>query len=975
MPNITALKQVAISDLMGRIDQVKENPSLTFRVGMDVLSEVMDGTMTLVDPSNPLVHLLEVSAVQTAANAQETLRVLRKQYPTLAQDETDLYHHMSDRDYLSRFSTPADTTATLVFQWDQLRNQMVLDTAEECYKAIIPRDSMITVDGVSFMMQYPVVIRLYNNGVLNVSYDNTIESPVLTLRTNIIPSKVSVDSQNVKWLFFEVKVLQLLSKTVLETVTAGRRLDLDVPFSDDFYMVRAYHQHPSTGKVWHEMRVTHSDLVYDVNFPTTVLQVQNGSVRITIPTIYQTSGKVSGSVRFDIFTTKGKISYNFSNYQPDSFQLKLQALDEYRDLNIYTAVLSTVSLHALIDKTVNGGEDGLSFEQLRARAINNSTGDPVIPITNLQLETVVENRGFDLVKNVDTLTNRIFLASQKLPYPSDTRLLTAANISIGTVLFNLEYLKDHQYVRINGKRWTLLSKNLYSENNGIIKLLQDGERATLQNQRLDDMVRELNRTKYLYSPFYYVLDNSEAEFTTRIYELDTPTAKNLNFIRQNQTLQLVVNTANFQIEKTDAGYRLTTVTDSGTFYKQLPDGSVQAQLAFYQPKETVMAYINGTLVGRSDKDERIYQFDITTNYDIDAYDNIRITSATIPGLDNVSVRTNIFSTFHLFYTTTSLTTGFKPDESDNLISKVLLPMGAVAITHEEIDLQFGLALKNLWSRCRSLPVGVTYKRYLSDIPMQYTEDIYATDPVTGSMFTVVDGKLTYLKIHGIGDVVYDENNVVVYKHRKGDVILDESGQPIVEDINNLYKELDIFFVDGKNYFVNDEAYVAYNKEFAAIVAEWITEDIKELQEVLLEQSKIYFYPKNQLGSVKVALVDGSETSIPSEQSLVLELDVPGAIYSDQTIRQQLSDQTVRLLDQYISRSEVNVVNINTALEKMYGNSVKSFRLSGLGGSEDYRLIKLVTQDSALCLKRNLYVQQDGTLIMKEDVTINFHRVD
>lgn len=975
MPNILAVNQIAIPDLLNRIDQVKENPSLTFRVGMDVLNEVMDGTISLVDPSNPLIHLLEVSAVQTAANAQETIRVLRKQYPTLAQDESDLYHHMSDRDYLSRFSSPASTTATLVLQWDQLKSQMVFDQAEDCHKAIIPRDSTITVDGVSFMMQYPVIIRLYSNGVLNVAYDNTIESPILALRTNIIPNRVSTDSQNVKWLFFEVKVLQLLPKTVLDTVTQGKRLNLTVPFVDDFYMLRAYYQHTNTGKVWHEMRVTHSDLVYDINHPTVVLQVKNNTVNISLPTVYQKSGLVTGSIRFDIFTTKGKVSYNFSNYQPDAFQLKIQALDEYRDLNQYAAVLATVSIYALINKTVNGGEDGLSFEKLRERVINNSTGDPIVPITNLQLQSVVENRGFDIVKNADTLTNRIFLASQKLPYPSDTRLLTAANISIGTILFNLEYLKGHQYVRINGKRWTLLSKNLYREDNGVIRILQDNEHYSLKGMKLDLMVKELNTNKYLYSPFYYVLDNSEAEFTTRVYELDTPSISNLNFIRQNQTLQLVVNTGKYDIQKIDNGYRLTVATTSGAFYKQLGDNLVQAQLGFYQPKEKVMAYINGTLIGRTDEDERIYQFDIITNYDIDAEDNMRITSATITGLDNVSVRTNIASTFHLFYTTTSLTPGFKSDESDQLINKSMLPTGAVAITHEEIDLVFGLSLKNLWSRCRSLPTGVTYKRYIADIPMQYTEDIYDKDPETGSIFKVVDGKLTYLKMHGIGDVVYDEHNQVVYKHRKGDVILDESGQPIVEDINNLYKELDMFFVDGKNYFVTDEAYADYNKEFATVVAEWITQDVKEMQDFLLEQTRIYFYPKNQLGKVAVTLVDGTETSIPSEQSLTLDLDVPPTIYNDITIRQQLSDRTIRLIDQYISRAEVNIVDIHEALSNLYGNSVKSFRLSGLGGAGDYRLIKLVSKESSLCLKRNLYVQQDETLIMKEDVTINFHIVD
>ena len=976
MAEITNYKSVTMQDFFSRIDKVKDDPSLSFRTAIEVFDEVTGGNFDIVDPSNPFILLMSTSAVMAAANAQEMVRNIRKQFPSLAQTEQDLYLHMSDRDYRDRFANPASASVTMVLQWQQLQSAMVRSETEECKKATIPRDTTVTVDGITFMLQYPVEMKLYDNGVLVVSYDNSIESPLMDLTTNIIPARVRQDNDGGAWLMFDVGVLQTSVMVVEDTVQKSRPLTGKVAINLPYFSARAFFQHQDTGSVWHEFRITHTDQVYDPFKPTMCLKVFTDSVEYRVPTVYQHSGLIGGSIRVFIYTTKGAVSLNFDNYNVDSFKVQLQALDEARDMTVYAAALAKVSIHAMIAGTVNGGTDAIDFEQLRERVMRSSTGTPVVPITNVQAKTLFENHGFELVRNADSLTNRIFLATQKLPPPSNPKLLTSANIAIGTLMVTLDALKGHPKVRVNGKRWTLLSDNLYRDDNGVINIVQPVDYNRLFSMDKRALVSLVNSSRYLYSPFHYVLDNTEVEFSTRAYYLDAPKADNLNFKRQNQSLQLVVNTGSYYIEKTPKGFRLYVTTESGNFYKQLPDNTVSAQLSYPISAGDTYAFINAKQVGLNERQERIFQFDIESNFDIDLNHHIKITNSSIVGVGAIGAMCPLFSTMRIMYTTTSLTPNYKPDATADMVAVSLLPVGSAAITLEEIDVRLGWFLKNMWTRSRTLPTGVTYDTYTQDIPRVYAEDVYEKDPITGSIFEVVDNKLFYKKLHSKGDVVYDAvTNEVVLEHRFGDVKTDAYGDPIVISTGQENKEVDMLFVDGRYYFTTDEMYKQYNLEMSAILNEWITQDLDDIQQVLLEQTRVYFYPKNQLGMVEVLLVDGQSMKIRSEQSFVLDLDVDSVVYNSLELREQLETKTIKLLDEYIAKTQVNLVEIQQALASLYGNAVKSFTIQGLGGSANLRYMRLKSEEHRLCLKRDLKLLQDNSLVIDEDVTFNFHWFD
>lgn len=964
-----------IKDLMANLERVKYNPSSIQRVIYEYLDEVTDGVVNVVDPSNPFVFLLESSAVSTAAAVTECVSNLRKMYPSLAVTQDDLYYHMTDADYLNRFATPTEATMTLVILASDIQNKMAYDDVGKCHRATIPRDTQFVVDGLVFTMQYPIDIRRFETGLVQMSYDATVQSPLNSLNANIITPEIRTDASGISWLFFPIKVVQYEIKTTFVTMQKSTVFNQSLPYGDQYYYCRVFYRNARTSGRWAEIKTTHSDQVFDPLEATAVLKVYDGILNVSIPPIYLNSGLVSGEARIDVYTTRGKLAVNLSNYNVDAFKTKLTIIDQIRDTNEYSTAMGRLSFYGYSSDVITGGTDGVDFDTLRKQVVYNSLGKSQIPITNRQLESYIADTGFNLVKNVDAITNRIFLATRKLPKPINTKLLTAANIGTSSVVFNIDHLKSRELARDNGDRVTLMSKTLFKQVNGVTSILDTVEVNRILSLGGPALVQEVNTHNYLYTPFYYVFDNSSDEFQVRPYNLDYPSSSGLNFVFQNETLQLPVNTGNHSLSKTNYGYELRIITKSGNFYKQLQNALVGVQIGFTPVGESRMAYINGTFMGVTGDDERIFSFEIRTNHDLNAEDQLCITNAKMFANEDIKTWCDLSTIFTVFHTTSDITTGYVRSAMDDLFGSFLMPKNSAVVTQESINLALGSSLKYLWCRSRSYVSGQDYRVYDKDEPLYYQQDVFEKDPTTGSIFTFdAQGEIAYNQLHRLGDPVLDKDNNQVYKHRKGDVVLDKTGDPVLVSELSIDKSVDFLFVDARHYFVNSAAYVAYNAEFIATLDTWVTSSLNEIQNILLEKTKIFYYPNSNFGKTAVIVKDRGADTIPCEQSFSVDLYVSDAVYLSTEVRGQLVTKTIQILDDYISGTTINLTEIGNALMASYGTSVKSYEITGMGGEKNYRVLTLTNQENRLSLAKALVAQQDGSLILKEDVAVNFYRV-
>jgi hypothetical protein len=967
-----------IGPILSQINVYKNNPSGIQRVGLNYLSGILSGQYDVVDPSNPFVYLMSVSALNTAAAVIDNEATTRQLYPVLAQTEDDVYRHMSDEDYVGRFATPSTTNFTIVVQQSELLNKMVTDPTTGLRTAIIPRNTTFTVAGVTFSLQYPIKIMQMSHGAIQITYDATITSPLQTLSTNIVDWKILTPVGSADpWIAITVQAQQFFISTTQAAVTVATGQSQVITLSDSFYYARVYMK-SGTSTTWTEIQTTHSQQVYDPLKPTAALKVINGTLQVKIPQIYLDSGLVSGTLRVDVYQTKGALTMVMENYSVGDFVANWYAIDTNEQTDEAAVFTSLRAMMVYSTDIVSGGAAALSFDTLRSQVINNSVGQRQTPITTAQMTTVLQNEGYQVTTDVDVVTNRVFLATRSLPDPTNTSLLTAAAASMQTLTISAEKAVAYSGVYNNDTRVTLSPDLIYQDINGVLTPVSTADHTALTKLSGTALASAVNSGNYVYTPFHYVLDMSSDLFQVRPYYLDSPEAVSITFGAHNDTTGLQVNSKSYSIEKTSTGYVVSVVVTSNAAYKALSDSSVGAILAYTPPNETDIAYLTGKLVSLNSAGERIFQFSIATNFDIDSNNYLQTSSFEMYDTSTKTFGTPLENTFSIFYTTTgSVDSAWVSSTMDTYLPSWLVAVNTKAITEEQITLLFGYALTTLWARSRSLTSSAPYKTYSTDIPLLYEKDVYETDPVTGGAFSIdpTTKQIVYTKLHSAGDPVLNASGQPVYQHRAGDTILDADGSPVLNGAASISRSIDLFLIDATYLFATDAAAVSYRQTVVDTVVGWLTNELSIITPELLEQTNLYFYPKTTQGQISVVADSGVTTTIEAGQTLIVNLYVSASVYSDSTIRSALEKSTITTVASILQDSQISLSGIHESLAAIYGSDVLAISISGLGGSENYSAVTVINERDRCSLAKLLVALPDGTLVVQENITVNFVKHD
>ena len=966
---------ITVASRLGNIEQYKYNPAKMQRAALETLRTLTDGEIDVVDATNPFVFCMETTAVNTAAFMQHAEALHRRQYPVAATTAEDLYLHMSDKDYIGRFALPARALFTLMFSKTELLAALVLDPLTGIRKITIPRNTVFTVADTAFSLQYPVDVRELAHGGLQAVYDNSTSSPLQTLSTNMVELSEVYDPNGMCYLKLSLEAHQFTIATKYNDVNAASGFKTTIALTDAFYHVRVYTQQADMS--WTEIQTTHTQQIYDPATPTAIIKVLESRVQVVVPVIYTSTGQVRNKLRVDVYETKGALSMLLGNYKLEDFSVMWKTIDA-ADANVYVAPLRAIKTMAVYSESaIASGRPALTLEELRQRVIANSVGAQLLPITNVQLQSSLADSGYEIVKNVDTVTNRIFLATKPMPKPVDERLITAAASSVATVLLSFNEAQSAYGVNIHAQSITLTPSTLYENINGVTRLVRKSAYAALMAVSSAQLCLEVNARNYLYSPFHYVLDASEGSFDVRPYYLDTPQILSKSFEKENAASGLQVSVdSTYVIVRTSAGYRLTLSTRSNPDFKALTDSQVFAQLRFQAQGAPNPAYLLGVQRARAVTDERVYDFDMATTFDLDAAHTLDQSSFTSsPALP--APRSDLLQAMSvLFCTTAPLASALLPTEIDEALGRFQLPTGAVGLTNETLSIRFGFALTTLWAQGRSVVASVPYATYVTDVPRLYTQDVYALDALDGSAFTVdADGTLKWNVLHAKNDPVLDAAGKATYAHRSGDPMLDAEGNPVPKAgyLGEMVRHVDITAIEGAYRFATDSVATEYCKLIDASLLNWLTEDLARLNANLLDQTKIYFYPKVNQGSVRVMTGSGLESKIPAGQSFAVTLHVPASTYSNALLLTAIKKTTVRTIDAAIKGLTTAVSAIEQALRVQYGADVIDVQLTGLGGAENIPTLTVLDVSNRLSIRKRLITLPDEQLIVEEDIDIVFIR--
>ena len=963
----------SIRTMQDNIERLQYNPAGIVENVLQTLQDVRDGQILFVDATNPVVATLESGAVMVSAFLEQQTALARRLYVRAAQTPEDVYLHMSDKDYPDRFAQPASAPFEIYVGKEELFANLVEDpTNPGVSRLTIPRNTYIKVaQDVVFSLQYPIEIRRLRHGGLQYTYGTDKPSPLYALPTNVLDAEEVIDENGQTLVRLTALLHQFKIDSQQAAVTRSKRFEMRIPFTDQFYYARVYME-TSTGG-WQEIGTTHSDQIYDIMKLTAALKVLPGELQVVVPQIYLNNGLLNRMVRVDVYTTRGPMTTILGNYVPTDFETTFISYDK-NEIDEYVAPLRTLKTFKAWSKaTVSGGANAVAFEELRSRVVHNAVGDPTLPITDAQIENSISRRGYDIVKNVDVVTKRTFLATRSLPAPTDKRLITSAAATIVMLSTTIEKAVQLSTVIDNGESVTITPDTLYKLDGGVLRMVTVAELAEILALPADKRALRVTNGNFLYTPFHYVLDTSDGQFDVRPYYLDAPVIESRSFVDDNDLTNLQVSTGGgFVIDKTTQGYRITIQTKSSEEFRALPDDQVFVQLAYTPANEKDRAYLMGTLTGKTETGEREYVFELTSNLNVDAGDNLQLTSFKMYDTEERVTGAGLLTQFDvLFATTAVMPTTWQPKAVDLALGAFLLPPKISGVQQDRLKVRFGYTLNQLWARARTTIEPENYKRYTVDVPRYYEEDVYDRDPVTGSAVKIVNGEVQVQILHHKGDEVRDTQGNIVYQYRIGDVMKDEDGRPVLASPRGLQRQIDLMLIEGAYWFATDVAATQYRAALTKSLVDWITNDLSSIEKALLDETYIYFYPKTTLGIVPVMISGGLKTSVNAGQAFSLTMYVSSQVNGNEELKDTIKRSTINLIAQELTNGQVSMSRLTDSLREAYGSDVMSFSIAGLGGDANLNVLTVLDDSSRCGLRKRLVAQADGTLIVEEDVTLSW----
>lgn len=959
-----------MSEYKERIYNARRNPSQMQQIALEELDRQLQGIGSYDVPNAtiPFVASMECGTLNTAMAITEMEAQMRKLNPRMALTQEEVYYHMSTDDYIGRFATPVQTVFYVYLGYEEIIQKAVPYGNQGSRKLVIPRLTEFMGGGTPFTMQYPIELRVLRHGGLQIVYDGTSVSPVERLKTNLVDWDMLRMGRN-RVVRLKIPVRQFKIQTFTDALSPSTLFEAEYVFPNKFFYARAYLNDGAEGSPWREIATTHTDQVFDILKVTAVLQVVGSKLRVSIPTIYTNSGAAAGKIRIDVYSTLGPIDVSMGDFRPDQFSAMFNVID---DDPTFTSPLNTFTIkQALNVNRVNGGAPALDFITLRDRVIDNTLGDPQLPITGVQIEAKLDQRGYTLVSNIDNITDRQFLASRRLGTPQYLDVVSGAGCVMSQLRINMESIAASAHVADNGERVTILPSMLYRFVNGKVTMVSDSELATLLAQDPETIARAANESRFIYTPFHYVMDATDNNFDFRPYYLDNPSITEKTFVGENATSGLQATVNAYDISRNEDGYRIRVRLESSDSFRKLDDSQVVLQLGYRPTGEDVFASMNGVLVGM-ENGERVYVFDIKTNFDVDNKNELYTTNMSIFSSLQTNFKTALANDFDVsILVINSVTPGYLPNDIDAMVQSHLLPNLWMLVNRERLETTLGYDMTRVWRRNRSVLGEEDYQRWTSNVPKFYDKNYYKTDESGHEVIEIGDnGEIIMELIHAKGDPVLDAQGDQVWDHMKGDpVIID--GKPVLVAPRKLLREVTMMMVDGLFYFATEDTAVDYRKEIPMEIVSWLLSDIDDIASRLLEKAELYIYPTQTFGDTVVSVRDGQRATISIDQAFSITHWLKPSAYTNATLRPAFIANDKATLDTLISRKTISRSDIISQLGSTSGDDVLSNEVTGLGGDANYPVMTVLDDAVRLSIRKKMVVLANQLLTIEDDVTVNF----
>lgn len=217
--------------------------------------------------------------------------------------------------------------------------------------------------------------------------------------------------------------------------------------------------------------------------------------------------------------------------------------------------------------------------------------------------------------------------------------------------------------------------------------------------------------------------------------------------------------------------------------------------------------------------------------------------------------------------------------------------------------------------------------------------------------------------------VSPEDFGLIYEYRKGDIVRDDEGNPVLKVSREILFEADIFLLDGRYKYADNQDAVSYMNSVTKSVTTWLREDIRGFQAWALEQTKVMFYPRQTIGMSEARVEENQLVPFDLEQSFRVTYYLSNSRYNDLYLRESLTNITSEVINKHLTRRQVVKNDIIRELSERVGSDAIGLDVSGLGGEHDYTAVTMTNDGERCSVKKRLYRTMEGSLSVQENITI------
>lgn len=951
------------------------NPTNIAIKALNEIENRLNGKITIADPNAPFCHLLEFgsSIAAQVINAMDTKFPLL--YPKRAETMEDLYNHMSDFDYLRLYSTPARSAIRLY-----LPKKFLIDSAIEYNanykKLVIPSDTTFLVAKYNFGIYYPIEILINNyTGSFTVAYDTTESNPLHVLSKNVI-DKYELQYMGVDYLILDIPVYQFSKSTLVETIVSATGFVKSIQYNDKFYAVRVFNY--KNGK-YTELAQTQSKIVYDATVPTLYFQVQSDKNKLilNVPQVYFDNGMMGSKLLIEVYTTVGALDIDVSNINDTDIGVTYN--NSERTDSTYTNIFKNMPYETIIQLSgdrITGGSNAIDVNTLRKRVVQDTLYDRV-PISEADLSVMLENNGFYIHKSLDNVTDRIYYAYKVIKDG------TGSIVPSTTVPLKLStsYLTDKKHSTLvkctADTSLTILPATIYkydADGNCAIPL-DDDELDNLVNSDKDVLASTLNAKGYLKTPYHIRVSLSSTYPRADTFNLMTPSVDKIIFVEDNYETTYKLVSYSATINHDTVGYYEVYLTVSGSDdVSNLNTSDIFLYVMVKSDDKWVGTACEFVSFDTATK-MYIYKFKIPTTYHLTLDNKIGITYTTDrDDYTNYEYLINLVSDFHVVYMVSRTAVTGIAEPSDSIVTGVpdLYKQLYIGLSRQYFTITLGTNINNvIYNNVEVSRGSDIYARYETNIPAKYTEDVYEHDE-NGYIktYTDVNGKMYTKKIHEVGELITDDTGRVRYEHMTGDIIKDAAGNPVLVSSGFDTYYITTMFIDAKMFFSDRQAELDFQNSIYESLNSYFNV-ITDMQDQLLERTKLYFRCVKSIGTANVNIGDGVVSKQNIELSFRIVCYVPSYVKQDEAIQNQITEMLCTFIEEAIESKTISMLDIFEKVKEKVSDYVDHFDLLGINDNVALQTFVVTDADSQPSIRRQLVLTDDNILSLRKQVDVTY----